>query len=182
MIQTKTELKKVLKYEKNLYFKNQNKWLSYVTGDVVTRIYRYMVLLRKTEYYHNVSNEKKICKLLYLIYRRRKNVLGIKLGLEMWDNSIEQGLLIYHAGNVVINGGAYIGKNCKLHGDNCIGNNGRTYECPVIGENVRIGVGAKVIGDIYIADNITVAAGAVVVDSFYEPGITIGGVPARRIK
>lgn len=33
-----------------------------------------------------------------------------------------------------------------------------------------------------LADNITVAAGAVVVTSFLEPGITVGGVPAKRIK
>lgn len=45
-----------------------------------------------------------------------------------------------------------------------------------------IGVGAKLIGDIVIADDIVVGAGAVVVSSFTEPGITIGGVPARRIK
>lgn len=32
-----------------------------------------------------------------------------------------------------------------------------------------------------LADNITVAAGAVVVTSFLEPGITVGG-PAKRIK
>lgn len=36
---------------------------------------------------------------------------------------------------------------------------------------------------ITLADNITVAAGAVVVTSFLEPGITVGGrVPAKRIK
>ena len=34
----------------------------------------------------------------------------------------------------------------------------------------------------HFADSITIAAGAVVVDSFLEEGITIGGVPARRIK
>ena len=82
-----------------------------------------------------------------------------------------------------MNGNAKIGKNCKLHGSNCIGNKGPdSLGCPTIGDNVRIGVGAKIIGEIKIADNITVAAGAVVVDSFEEEAITIGGVPARKIK
>ena len=36
--------------------------------------------------------------------------------------------------------------------------------------------------NVTIADNIKIAAGAVVVNSFTEPGITIGGIPARRLK
>ena len=54
--------------------------------------------------------------------------------------------------------------------------------CPVIGNNVMMGAGAKVIGNVTIADNIKIGAGAVVVTSFIEPGITIGGVPARKLK
>lgn len=57
----------------------------------------------------------------------------------------------------------------------CIGNDGKSNTCPVIGNNVNIGVGAKLIGDIMIG------AGAVVVSSFTESGITIGGVLARQI-
>lgn len=45
-----------------------------------------------------------------------------------------------------------------------------------------IGVGAKVIGKVRIANNIKIAAGAVVVTSFDEEGITIGGIPARKLK
>lgn len=52
----------------------------------------------------------------------------------------------------------------------------------MIGDNVMMGAGAKVIGHVRIADNIKIGAGAVVVSSFTEPGITIGGVPARRLK
>ena len=91
-------------------------------------------------------------------------------------------LVIYHHGSVIVNGNARVGKNCCLHGDNCIGNDGKTNGTPVLGDNVELGVGAKVIGEITIANNITIAAGAVVVDSFLEEGITIGGVPARRLK
>lgn len=89
--------------------------------------------------------------------------------------------MIFHY-NVVINAGSIIGVNCHLHGDNCIGNDGKTDECPRIGDNVSLGVGAKVIGNVTIANNIKIAAGAVVVHSFLEEGITIGGVPAKKIK
>ncbi len=89
---------------------------------------------------------------------------------------------IHHSGNIVVNGKSRIGKNCQLHGSNCIGNDGKTLDAPVIGNNVEVGVGAKIIGGIRIADNIKIGAGAIVVTSFTEPGITIGGVPARRLK
>lgn len=50
-----------------------------------------------------------------------------------------------------------------------------------IGDNVFIGTGAKIIGDIHIADNVVIGAGAVVTRDILEPGITVAGVPARKI-
>jgi serine O-acetyltransferase len=75
-----------------------------------------------------------------------------------------------------------IGKNLHLHGSNCIGNDGKTNACPVIGDNVSLGVGAKVLGNVTIANHIKIGAGAVVLHSFLEEGITVGGVPARKLK
>ncbi len=53
--------------------------------------------------------------------------------------------------------------------------------CFRIGNNVYIGPGARIFGDIEIADGIAIGANAVVNRSFLEPGITIAGVPARKI-
>jgi serine O-acetyltransferase len=47
---------------------------------------------------------------------------------------------------------------------------------------VELGIGAKVIGGVTLADNIRVGANAVVTKSFLEPGITIAGVPAVKVK
>ena len=44
-----------------------------------------------------------------------------------------------------------------------------------------LGSGAKVIGDIQIADDVAIGANAVVVRSITEPGTTWAGVPARKI-
>lgn len=182
MISNKDRLIKVLKLEKAMYFKDMSYFESFVTSDQSYYVYKFIRYLRKTEYYHNLSKTNRLFKIGYLFFRRKKNILGLKLGIEIWDNSIDEGLMIYHAGNIVINGGAQIGKNLKLHGNNCIGNNGHTMSAPVIGNDVRLGVGAKIIGDVYLADGITVAAGAVVISSFFEKGITIAGVPARKVK
>lgn len=93
-----------------------------------------------------------------------------------------KGLQIYHHGSIIVNGKARVGENCQLHGNNCIGNNGKTWGAPVIGNNVDIGFGAVIIGEIELADDIKVAAGAVVVKSCTVSGTTLAGVPAKPVK
>lgn len=181
MIKTYSELKEVLKYEKKLY---PNSKFDYMTKNQRVYNWRFVKLLRYTEYFRNNINKSILHKLLYIIFRRRQNSLGIKIGVEMSFNTFEKGLLIHHNGNIVVSSHSKIGENCQLHGDNCIGNLGGKSgaKCPVIGNNVDIGVGAKVLGNIYIADNIKIGANAVVNKSFYEEGITIVGAPARKIE
>lgn len=83
---------------------------------------------------------------------------------------------------VVVNGYAKVGKDCHLHGNNCIGNKGSNNGVPKIGNNVDIGYGAIIIGDIMIGDNTVIAAGAIVVDSFPSGNVVIGGCPAKVIR
>jgi serine O-acetyltransferase len=63
-----------------------------------------------------------------------------------------------------------------------IGASGGNLEAPQIGDNVYIAPGAKIFGDIQIADNIAIGANGVVNKSFTTPNVTIAGVPARVIK
>lgn len=51
---------------------------------------------------------------------------------------------------------------------------------PIIGDNVVIFAGAKVLGGIRIGDRVTVGANSVVIDSV-QPGATVAGIPARVI-
>jgi len=77
---------------------------------------------------------------------------------------------------------ARIGKNCKIHGNCCIGSDGGYPDLsPVIGDNVDIGQGAQIIGNIKVADNVRIGAGAVVVKDVLTPGVTVVGVPAKEI-
>ena len=52
---------------------------------------------------------------------------------------------------------------------------------PTIGDRVRIGAGAIVIGPISIGDDAVIGAGAVVVKDV-PAGVVVGGVPARVIE
>ena len=180
MITTKQQLKECLAKERQFYLPKKRVAEYIVTSDNNLKLYKYVRLLRYTEYHYNKGGL--LHKAFYGIYRRRKNILGRKLGIEMWENTFDSGLMIAHPGNIVINGHCTIGKNCYLHGDNCIGNDGIVSASPKIGDNVKIGVGAKIIGGVELADNITVAAGAVVVDSCHIKGTVLAGVPARCVK
>ena len=83
---------------------------------------------------------------------------------------------------MIISGDAKIGEDCTFHGQACIGNNGSSEAAPVIGNHVDIGVGARILGDIYIADHVKIGANAVVTKSCYEEGATLVGIPAQILK
>ena len=181
MITTKQQLKECLKLEREIYLPKACRLERIIESENQSKIYSFIKLLRKTEYHYNQKGHG-LHKLLYAYYKRRKNILGRRLGLELWENTFECGLRIEHCGNIVVNGHSRVGKNCVLHGSNCIGNNGKSSDAPMLGDNVRLGVGAKVIGGVEIASNVVVAAGAVVVESCGVEGAVLAGVPAKVVK
>jgi serine O-acetyltransferase len=164
-------------YAVNVRYERKRRLMEKVLCEHGDAIWRYLVFLRKEEYYWRKNHP-----ILSVYYRRRKNKLGERLGFTIPRNVFGEGLRIWHCGNIVVNGQAKVGKNCILHGDNCIGNNGKDEGAPTIGDHVDIGVGAKIIGNIKIANGIVIGAGAVVNKSFLEPDIIIAGVPAGKIK
>lgn len=162
----------VIAYEKQLYFPTKAVyWKSRITHEDNYLIWKYLYFLRREE---SASN-----KLLRYYWRRRKNDLGAKLGIIIYAGTCGKGLRIWHYGSTIISGDAKIGENCTFHGQACIGNTGGSVAAPVIGNNVDIGVGAKVLGGITIADDVKIGAGAVVTRSCLEKGATLVGIPAR---
>jgi serine O-acetyltransferase len=98
------------------------------------------------------------------------------------DLNVGSGLYIGHFGGIVINQDVVIGNNCNLSHDVTLGqvNRGERAGCPVIGDNVYIGPGAKIIGRIRVGHNAAIGANAVVVDDVPD-GSAVGGIPARVI-
>ena len=88
------------------------------------------------------------------------------------------GLFIQHGFATMI-AAKSIGENCWINQQVTIGYTGKG--CPVIGNNVMITCGAKVLGDITVGDNAVIAANAAVVKDV-EPGAVMGGVPAKRLR
>ena len=165
----------VIAHEKHLYFSGRMDYLiSRLTHEDNYLIWKYLYFLRREEAASN--------KLTQYYWRRRKNDLGSKLGIIIYAGTCGKGLRIWHYGSTIISGDAKIGENCTFHGQACIGNDGSSTAAPVIGNNVDIGVGAKLIGGIVIADDVKIGAGAVVTRSCHEPGATLVGVPAKILK
>jgi serine O-acetyltransferase len=51
---------------------------------------------------------------------------------------------------------------------------------PVLGDNVVVGAGAKVLGGISLGDNVKVGANSVLLRSV-PPNATVAGIPAREV-
>lgn len=107
--------------------------------------------------------------------------LSISLGFSIPKNSFGPGLSIPHYGTIIVNSRAKIGKNCKIHAGVNIGASGGKPGAPTIGDNVYLGPGSKIYGEIVIASNIAIAANACVGSSFLEENIVIGGIPAKKL-
>lgn len=170
----------IVKYENNEYKRRKN-IVSRITGafclGLNSQLYKMVHYYRLYIYSH--YNSKSFLKKLY--YEKKYRKYSIRTNCEIYSKSIGKGFRVYHGG-VVIGANSILKDNVKMHGHNCIGNNGKDKLEPVIGNNVNIGFGAVIIGNVEIADNIVIGANSVVTKSFLEPGITIAGNPARKIK
>jgi serine O-acetyltransferase len=144
-------------------------------------IWKYQRVLRRYEHALNCLRGPWSWPIRFF-WRYRYYKYSIRLNFEIPPNVAGPGLSLAHRGPVIVNPGARIGANCRIHSCVNIGTAaGGQREAPRIGDDVYIGPGAKLFGPIVIADRIAVAAQAVVNRSFEEPDITIGGIPAKKL-
>jgi len=104
-------------------------------------------------------------------------------GIEIHPGArLGEGVFIDHGMGVVIGETAEIGDNVTLYQDVTLGGTSRQRKKrhPTLGNNVVVGVGAQLIGDITIGDNSKVGAGSVVTTSV-PPNATVVGVPGRVV-
>jgi|SRR5579884_847810 len=92
---------------------------------------------------------------------------------------IGPGLVIQH-GIATLIGAQRIGRNCLIRQQVTIGYTNDT-DCPTIGDNVSVGCGAKILGNITVGNNVKVGANAVVIKNVPD-NCTVVGVPARIVR
>jgi serine O-acetyltransferase len=104
-------------------------------------------------------------------------------GIEIHPGAkIGEGFFIDHGMGVVIGETSVIGDNVTIYQGVTLGGTShlRAKRHPTLGDNVVVGVGAQLIGDITIGDNTKVGAGSVVVSSV-PANATVVGVPGRVV-
>lgn len=108
-----------------------------------------------------------------------------KTGIEIHPGAvIGKNLFIDHGFGVVIGETTKIGNNVIIyHGATlgATGNNVNGKRHPTIGDNVLIGSGAKILGNINVGNNVKVGANAVILKSVGND-CTIVGIPGRQVK
>lgn len=92
---------------------------------------------------------------------------------------IGPGFVILHSTGVVIHKSVRAGRDLIIEHEVTLGCAHR--QAPILGSNIYIGAGAKIIGGARVGNNVKIGANAVVVKDIPD-GATAVGVPARVIK
>ena len=104
-------------------------------------------------------------------------------GIEIHPGAvIGQGVFIDHGMGVVIGETAIVGNYCLIYQGVTLGGTGKETgkRHPTLGDNVVIGGGAKVLGNIHIGDNVRIGAGSVVLRDV-PSSCTVVGIPGRVV-
>lgn len=117
--------------------------------------------------------------LVRILYRRCMLKYGIDIPAA---TQIDSGFYIGHFGGIVVNHRAIIGKNCNLSHGVTIGqaNRGERQGCPIIGDNVYFGPGAKILGAVRVGNKAAIGANCVVTKDVPENAVVVG-VPGHLI-
>jgi serine O-acetyltransferase len=119
---------------------------------------------------------RKFCSLIYhMLYKLVQIITGIELPCEV---VVGRNFVIDHFGGIIISGYTKFGDDCRIRNGVVVGLRHVEDKCaPIIGNNVDIGAGAKVLGPIQIGNNVLIGANAVVLCDVPDNSVAVG-VPA----
>lgn len=160
-------IRDLMRYEENVNIFNFLRYVFFTPG------FKYSYHMRKYRY----LSENKIFKYLKPIYKLRLKHYTYKYGIQIpIEASIGKGILIRHFGGIFINPDCTIGENFTISQGVTIGVN--KGGVPIIGDNVFIAPGAKVIGKIVIGNNVTIGVNSVITKDVPSNAV-VGGNPMK---
>jgi serine O-acetyltransferase len=137
------------------------------------------VLLYRLAYQANARGYRILARFFSLL---NFTIFGIEIAVAC---KVGPGLFFPHTQGTVI-GAVSIGKNAVIYQGVTLGAKDMDFTFdslhrPVVGDNVVVGAGAKVLGGIALGDNVIVAANSVLLMSV-PADVVVAGIPAKIVK
>ncbi len=159
-------------------FDNIRRDLQTYDGDWAAQGFWVMLVYRMGRWRYTIKPIilRKIFSIIYkVVYKLIQIITGIELPCEV---EIGDDFIIDHFGGIVISGYAKFGHRCRIRNGVVVGlKDVNNPVAPVIGDDVDIGAGAKVLGNIKIGNRVSIGANAVVLCDVPDDCIAVG-VPA----
>lgn len=161
------------------FFPNLRADLRTYNGDWGCQGFWVMIIYRLGRWRYTIQNPW-IRKPFSFLYKFLYKVIQILTGIEFpCEVEIGKNFRIDHFGDIVVSGYARFGDNCIIRNGVTVGLSHTAHPvAPTIGNNVDIGVGAKILGDITVGDYVVIGANAVVIRDVPPKSVAVG-VPAR---
>ena len=144
-------------------------------------IWAYIKHMRYVEYYGFMKKKNKIYRIPYIYHLRRLMKESHITGYQIEPGTCGKGLTIWHWGPIIVNGNARLGNNCTLYPGVLIGHKS-VGGTAVIGNNVFIGSGTKIIGAVKIGNNVTIGQNCVIVKDIADGIVVVSGANVRSLK
>jgi hypothetical protein len=144
--------------------------------------FKYNKYWKMREYVVDPKKKNKIKKMLYLYKIKKSDAFNLcSFGTNInFGASFETPPILPHGPKgIIVNEKCKVGINCVIFHQVTIGN--KDGKSPIIGDNVVIYPGAKVIGDVKIGNNVVIGPNSVVISDVADGSIVVG-IPGRVIK
>lgn len=141
--------------------------------------FKYICILRLTYY----TSTHKYLYPLHLLLKFKLICLMRRYGIQIpYATKIGRGFYIGHFGTIVVNPKTVIGNNVNISQGVTIGraNRGKNAGTAIIGDEVYIGPGAKIVGAVRIGNRVAIGANAVVTTNVPDDAV-VAGIPAKVI-
>lgn len=129
------------------------------------------------------SKEPKIAKMWKLLYLKRQDAFNnASMGTHLGYGAVfaEPPQLPHGLNGIIVSHNAIIGKNARIFHQVTIGEG--KGGAPVVGDNVIIGAGCKLIGGIHIGDNVSIAPGCTVMRDIPSNSTVLPGELLIKVK